>query len=94
MRICPKGVTPECFNRGPVPVSPGFPIEAFGNDELLETRNSLHAASCGEASAQYKNGRHLLKEKLLKKIAPWLLLVEEDFGTDIVHLGKFSASGL
>ncbi len=30
MRIYPKGVTPECFNRGPVPVSPGFPIEAFG----------------------------------------------------------------
>ena len=31
---CPKGVTLECFNRGPVPVSPGFPIEAFGNDGL------------------------------------------------------------
>jgi hypothetical protein len=34
MRIYPKGVTPECFNRGPVPVSLGFPIEAFGNDGL------------------------------------------------------------
>jgi hypothetical protein len=49
-RIYPKGVTPECFNRGstmltttlsevewvggPVPVSPGFPIDAFGNDKL------------------------------------------------------------
>ena len=50
MRIDPKGVTPECFNRGstvltttlshvewvggPVSISPGFPIEAFGNDGL------------------------------------------------------------
>jgi len=50
MRVYPKGVTPECFNRGstmltttlshaewvggPVPVSPGFPIRAFGNDGL------------------------------------------------------------
>lgn len=32
MRIYPKAVTPECFNRGPVTVSPGFPIQAFGND--------------------------------------------------------------
>jgi hypothetical protein len=32
MKIYTKGVTPECFNRGPVPVSPGFPIKAFGND--------------------------------------------------------------
>jgi len=50
MRVYPKGVTPKCFNRGstmltttlshaewvggPVPVSPGFPIRAFGNDGL------------------------------------------------------------
>ena len=50
MRVYPKGVTPKCFNRGStmltttlshvewvgglVPVSPGFPIEAFGNDGL------------------------------------------------------------
>ena len=32
-----NGVTPECFNRGPVPVSPVVsrvepPIKAFGND--------------------------------------------------------------
>ncbi len=36
MRIYPKGVTSECFNRGLVPVSSGFPIEAFGNDGLSE----------------------------------------------------------
>ena len=35
-RVYLKGVTSECFNRGSVPDSPGFPIEAFGNDELLE----------------------------------------------------------
>ena len=23
--LSPESVTPECFNRGPVPVSPGFP---------------------------------------------------------------------
>ena len=50
LRTDPQGVTPECFNRGstmltttlsevewvggPVPVSPGFPIDAFGNDKL------------------------------------------------------------
>ena len=29
--------TPECFNRrAPVPVSPRFPLEAFGNDRTLE----------------------------------------------------------
>jgi hypothetical protein len=27
---------PNVFNEGPVRLSPGFPIEAFGNDELLE----------------------------------------------------------
>ena len=32
----PKGVTPECFNRGSIPISPGFPIDAFGNDGLQE----------------------------------------------------------
>jgi len=39
MRIYPKSVTPECLNRGPVPVSPVVspvepPIEVFGNDGL------------------------------------------------------------
>jgi hypothetical protein len=50
VRIYPKGVNPECLTRGstvltttvshvewvggPVPVSPGFPIKAFGNDGL------------------------------------------------------------
>ena len=47
-----------------------------------------------KASTHYENGRHLFKEKLLKKITPLLLFVEEDFGTDIVNLGKFSASRL
>jgi hypothetical protein len=30
--ICLKGVTPECFNRGSSSDSPGFPLEACGND--------------------------------------------------------------
>jgi hypothetical protein len=30
--IYAKGVTPNVLIGGPVPVSPGFPIEAFGND--------------------------------------------------------------
>ena len=33
-RIYPNGVTPECLIGGPVPASPGIPIEAFGNDRL------------------------------------------------------------
>ena len=35
MRIYSKGVIPKCLN-GPVPVSPGFPIEAFGNDGFVK----------------------------------------------------------
>jgi hypothetical protein len=34
MRIYPKGVTPNVLIGGPVPVSPGFLVEAFGNDRL------------------------------------------------------------
>ena len=50
LKIYPKGVTFECFYRGstmltttlshvewvggPVPISPGFPLEACGNDGL------------------------------------------------------------
>jgi hypothetical protein len=33
-RIHPKGVTPDVLIGGPVLVSPGFPIKAFGNDGL------------------------------------------------------------
>jgi hypothetical protein len=37
MRIYPKGVTPEGFNRGSSSgPRPGFPIEAFRNDGLQE----------------------------------------------------------
>jgi hypothetical protein len=34
IRIYPQGVTPSVLIGGPVPVSPGFPIEAFGNGKL------------------------------------------------------------
>jgi hypothetical protein len=34
MRIIPKASPPNVLIGGPVPVSPGFPIEAFGNDGL------------------------------------------------------------
>ena len=44
--------------------------------------------------ARRENKRQLLKEKLLEKITPLLLFLEEDFGADIVNLGKFSASRL
>ena len=29
-----QGRHPKCFGRGPVPVSPGFPLKACGNDGL------------------------------------------------------------
>jgi hypothetical protein len=29
-----KAVTPECLIGGPVPISPGFPLKACGNDGL------------------------------------------------------------
>ena len=35
MRL-PKIVTPECFNRGLVRIPPGFPLEACGNDRLVQ----------------------------------------------------------
>ena len=35
MRFVPKASPPNVSIGGPVPVSPGFPIEAFGNDELI-----------------------------------------------------------
>jgi hypothetical protein len=41
MRIYPKGVTPEGFYRGSVPVSLGFSIEAFG-EKLLWLPKSLN----------------------------------------------------
>src|SRR5215468_1221941 len=40
MRIYRKRVTPECFNRGPVRASPGFPLKTCGNDGLLDERRS------------------------------------------------------
>jgi hypothetical protein len=39
-KFCPKGVTPECLNRGSSSISPGFPIEAFGNDGLGFTQQT------------------------------------------------------
>jgi hypothetical protein len=42
-----RGVTPECFYRGPVPVSPGFPLKACGNDGLRK-ENEFNAARHGE----------------------------------------------
>src|SRR5207247_9407789 len=39
---------PNVLIGGPVPVSPGFPIEACGNDGL---RNCHYVASCGEFTA-------------------------------------------
>jgi hypothetical protein len=32
----PQVVTPECFNRGPVRNSPGFPLKACGDDGLWQ----------------------------------------------------------
>jgi hypothetical protein len=36
-----KVVTRECLHRGPGRVSSGFPIEALGNDKLLEVGKKL-----------------------------------------------------
>ncbi len=40
-----KGSSPNVFIGGLVPGSPGFPIEAFGNDGLLEAGNSIIRAA-------------------------------------------------
>jgi hypothetical protein len=34
VKICLKGVIPECFYPGTVPNPPGFPLKACGNDGL------------------------------------------------------------
>jgi hypothetical protein len=44
---------PRMFNRGPVPVSPGFQIEAFGNDGPKRGLGmTLYAAAAGESKLQ------------------------------------------
>jgi len=41
----PKGVTPECFYRGPVPDPPGFPLKTCGNDGLRKAINLTQQAA-------------------------------------------------
>jgi hypothetical protein len=40
VKLSPKSSPPNVFIGGPVRESPGFPIEAFGNDKILEVRKS------------------------------------------------------
>jgi hypothetical protein len=38
--VSPSDVPADSLNRGPVPVSPVFPIKTFGNDKPLESGNN------------------------------------------------------
>jgi hypothetical protein len=61
MRICPTGVTPECFHRGSSPNRPGFPLKACGNDGPRE-ESGFYGASSGES-----------REPAPKVILDWLV---------------------
>jgi hypothetical protein len=47
MKIIPKASPLNVFIGGPIPISPGFPLKACGNDGL-QTGNWFDAASCAE----------------------------------------------
>src|SRR4030095_13033836 len=67
-----KGVTPECFYRGPVRISPGFPLKACGNDGPL-TSNLLNAARCWELLHHDRRFPQVLVMRIFR-FAPLLLI--------------------
>src|SRR5947208_9952555 len=69
-RACiPKASPPNVLIGSPVPVSPGFPIEAFGNDGvqeiILNARARRHRMRIGIAT---DHGGFSLKEELLGQL--------------------------
>lgn len=55
IRLIPKTSPPNVLIGGLVPVSPGFPIKAFGKTGSERSRITLYAASNGESNSQRLN---------------------------------------
>jgi hypothetical protein len=51
-KLIPEASPPNVFIGGPVPVSPGFPIEAFGNDSEEDDDLSVGYEYCQRAPAR------------------------------------------